>query len=256
GPKPAVGGEPNPVARGAVGVRNRCYNTYRPGSTGRSVISRGAVAERRADVGQEAAERLPRAREHIFRRHDMPELRIAHVAHGHQLDETHVHGQLECETRQCRNLVVIDAAHDDRVDLDGVEARLDRGMQNARGIELEIATRDRSDAIGTQRIDADVHACDTGLAQLGCHRLQTYAVGRKRYVFHTIDTRNASDDVAQIAAQRRLATGDPDAAKPERRELRHHVMYLRRGEDIVARNPVESALLHAVHAAKVAPVGD
>jgi hypothetical protein len=30
GPKPAVGGEPNPVARLAVSVRNRCYNTYCP----------------------------------------------------------------------------------------------------------------------------------------------------------------------------------------------------------------------------------
>ena len=51
GSKPAVGGEPNPVARLAVSMRNGCYNTYRPQGAGRTVVSCGTIAERGADVG-------------------------------------------------------------------------------------------------------------------------------------------------------------------------------------------------------------
>jgi len=113
---------------------------------------------------------------------DMIPGQLSHVADGHQLDEPYVPRMIHCETRHRLDLVVVDAAHDDHVQLDRREASVLRGAGRAHRIEAKVASCDAGDPFGAQAVDAHVDAIQSGFAQKWCNLRQANAVRRQRDV--------------------------------------------------------------------------
>src|SRR5436189_221261 len=72
----------------------------------------------------------------------------------------------------------------------------------------------------------------------------------------TIDRREHPDQHGQVAANERLAAGEPDLLDAEPGEDRDEPRDLLEGQDLVAPEPLEPFGRHAVRAAEVALVGD
>jgi len=118
----SVSGQAHAVARSAVGVRHRRDYPDRAASPGESVISGGTISSGRAGVCRQRTDRA-HARQHLVARYDVLPRQLAHLADRHQLDEPYVPLVVERQAREILDLVVVDAAHDDDIDLDRSETR-------------------------------------------------------------------------------------------------------------------------------------
>ena len=68
-----------------------------------------------------------------------------------------------------------------------------------------------------QRVEADRDAMQSRGSQRGRMAAQQHAVGRHRQIAHRGRARQPLDERRQVAAEQRLAAGEPDAIDPERR---------------------------------------
>src|SRR4030095_15205784 len=99
------------------------------------------------------------------------------------LDETNMPWVLDREAREVLDLVIVDAAHYDDVDLDGRDTFTLRGECSDDGIEAQVATCNRGDAIGTQTVRAHVDAIEPRGAQPRRELRETRPIRRQRDVF-------------------------------------------------------------------------
>ena len=173
---------------------------------------------------------------------------------GHVLDEPNGPAALPGEGGEVHDLVVVDAPHEDDVDLDrrqtgglgGVHARED-------GVE-SIATGDRREAPAVEGVTAHVHAAktavDEGAGQMG----EADAVGRQGHVLEPQRRQLAHQD-GEVGAHQRLAASEADGSDAEAVEYPSHALDLLVGEDALSRQPLHVLHRHAVRAPEVAAVG-
>ncbi len=132
-----------------------------------------------------------------------------------------------------------------------------RGRVDAGEHAMELVVpRQRLEAIGVQRVEADRQAMQAGVAQRARVRRQQHAVGRHRQIANGRAGGEARDERREVAAQQRLAAGEPDLVHAEADEHVHELFDLLELQDVLARQPHVVLLGHAVAAAQVAPVGD
>ena len=101
---------------------------------------------------------------------DPAEVPAAAGIEGHPLDEPHLDGALPAERRQVDDLVVVDVAHHDGVDLDGIESCFQRRSDAVEHSRQFVAPGHRREAFTVQRVEADVDPPQPGVAQPGCEQ--------------------------------------------------------------------------------------
>src|SRR5256885_14219293 len=87
---------------------------------------------------------------------------------------------IERKTSKVGDLIVVDAAHHNDVDLDWRQARALRRGGGCDGIEVDVPTSDLTNALRLQRISTQVPAIETGGLQCRHERGQSKTDGSKR----------------------------------------------------------------------------
>ncbi|ESU50467.1 hypothetical protein P376_1550 [Streptomyces sp. HCCB10043] len=161
------------------------------------------------------------------------------------------------ERGEFADLVVVDPAHRNRVDLDGCEAGRTGRAQSGQDVGEPVAPGDRGEPLGAQGVQADVDPAQPGVAQGGGAASQADAVGGEGQFGRIGQSVQTGDEPGQTAAQQRFAAGEPylgDAETPGGHvdESDHLVV----GEQFGPGQPVEALGGHAVRAAQIAAVGE
>src|SRR5689334_12824681 len=255
GTQPAIGGEAHTITRATICVCHRRDHADRSRCTTEVVIRGGSVSARRAPADLERAKHR-RTLEHFVARDDVLRGELTQTTDWHQLDESHVPRMIECEPREIDDLVIVDAAHDDNVQLDRSDARGFGGARGGDRIEAQVASRDCRDAVRTQAVRTDIYAIQTGAAQLWRKFGKSHAVCRERDVLHFGNRVQHLDQPRDRRANRWLASRYAETSEAEWRELRDDTRDLLIAENVGLWQPREALDGHAIQAAKVATIGD
>ena len=193
--------------------------------------------------------------EDLVRRYDLVETPGAIGIEGHELDEAHRDASLAPEGGEVDHLVVVDAAHHDTVDLDRIEAGLDRGV-DPRDHPIEIVTAgELVEDLGAEGVEGDVDPAQPRIGEIVDHLGELDAVGGHGDV--DPEGGEHGDQPGQMGPDRGLTAGD--AHRLEAPPLDAHpddagLLLIR--EEIVAVEPGHALFGHAVGAPEIAPIGD
>ena len=141
---------------------------------------------------------------------------------------------LAAERGEVDDLVVVDAAHHDAVDLHRVEAGVERGVDPGdHPVEL-VAAGEREEHLGAQRVERHVDAPQAGGGEVVGHLRELHAVA---WSWRCRSPRGASiaDQPGQVRAHGGLAAGDAHRLEPEALHAHpHDPGLLLVGEQLVA----------------------
>ena len=159
------------------------------------------------------------------------------------------------EGRDVDHLVVVDAPHDDAVDLDRVQPGVERGVDaGEHAVEL-VAPRQREERLSPKRVERHVHAAKSGGHQIVGELGKADAVGRHRQV----DAERAEEleQARDVRPDGGLAPRHPDAVEsPPLDADPGHPGLLLVGQELRPVQPLHPLGGHAVGAAEVAAVRD
>ena len=177
------------------------------------------------------------------------------ASHVHVLDEPDLGAVAAAELDQSHELVVIGAADDDGVELEAGEERRGGADAGEHAIEL-VQAGELLKPIAVQRIQADRQAMKARVLQRLRVVGQEHAVGRHGEIADARTRRQPRHQVGHVAAEQRLAAGEPHLVHAQIEEHVHEPLDLLEVQDVLARQPHVVLLRHAVAAPEVAPVGD
>ena len=232
--------------------------------TGELEVARGPPTERLVltgghQLGQAFGTRLPvddleqlLAADHIVGT-PAAAVRSRAFAHGHVLNEADVQRTVDGELREGQ-IILMQLAHRDRVDLHGVEPGGQRGVDAVEGLLQIPATRDGVELLGIERVQRDVHTRKPCLTQLVGHARQQHAVGGERDVLDAGRVVDVAHQVDHALAHQRLAAGQAHAFDAQVREHANHVRDLLDTQDIGMAHGLHALFRHAVDATVVATV--
>ena len=160
--------------------------------------------------------------------------------------------------RHLDDLVLVDAALDDAVHLDG-EPGAARGRDPAEdGLHREVRVVHRAERLVVQRVEADRDPPEPGRDQIFGLLREQRAVRREGDLDRQLGEHR--DQGLHVAAHERLAAGDPQLGDAEPHRRGGDTLDLAEGEQLLAFEidvlAPEDLLRHAVDAAEVAAVGD
>ena len=160
------------------------------------------------------------------------------------------------EGDQRDDLVVVHAAFDDRVELDGREPRRLGGEQAVHDLVEVAAAGDAPEAVGVEAVEADVEAAQTGRLEGRGLVGQRRGVGGQADVAQPVDGGQPRNQVLQTAAGERLAARQPDFFHSQPHEQAGQAGDFLEREHLALVQPVVLVQRHAIGAAVVAAVGD
>jgi selenocysteine-specific elongation factor len=251
-----VGGEPDPVARAAERPGDRSDHADPGGAAvheeglggGGAALPSGIVGQ-----GELAGQRL----EDLARRDHLGALPAVLGVERHLLDEPQLVPALQAVAQQARCLVVVQVAHQHRVDLDRRQPGRRRGRETGQHVGEPVPAGQLAEGLGPQRVQRDVDPVEARRPQGGGPPDEADPVGGERDLRARRQRGRRRDDRGEVAAEQRLAAGEADLAdaeglhadpdKPANLLARQH---LRRGQ------PVEALGRHAVRAAQIAAIGE
>jgi hypothetical protein len=171
----------------------------------------------------------------------------------HVFDEPHLAATLAAEREQRLELIVVDTANHDRVDLEAGEEW--RGGIDAlqHAIEL-VGPRQGLEAIAMERVEAHREAVQPGVFEPRRMIVEKNCVRRQREIADARPRREALDERRQIAAEERLAPGQANFVDAEIEEDVDESLDLLEMEDVLARQPHVLRFGHAVAATQVAAI--
>ena len=102
------------------------------------------------------------ALEHLAPRNDRVRRPVGRAAHVHVLDEAQLRAVPAAVLEQRHELVVVDAAHDDGVELQRRRTRRPRAVDAGEHRRVLVEARQRCEALGLQRVEADRDAVQAG----------------------------------------------------------------------------------------------
>ena len=174
----------------------------------------------------------------------------------HELDEAHADALVAAEAREVDDLVVVDAAHHDRVDLHRREAGVERGV-DARDHTVELV------ALGQREERGRGRACRATRSRASARRATRSCATSPSFTPFVVSAMSTSsgasmrDEPGDVGADERLAAGEADRLEPEALDADPgDPGDLLVGEELGLREPVHALGRHAVGAAEVAAVGD
>ena len=149
-------------------------------------------------------------------------------AERHGLDEADVPRTLERQRGEGSHVLVVVATRDHGVQLDRGQAgrlgRLDAGPD----LRERAPAHHACEAVGIQGVEVDVHPPEPGGRQLVGQTRQEDAVGGHGEVPDPRDAGDPLDDLAEVGAQRRLATRQTELPEAHRHGGAHHRLDLLR----------------------------
>ncbi len=191
----------------------------------------------------------------LARRDDLVVAPLPLRVERHELDEPHPDALFATEAREVDDLVVVDAAHHDRVHLHGVQSGDERGVDaGEHPVEL-VALGERKEALSPERIERHVDAAQSRRREIVRELGEPHTVRRHRDV--DAQGREQLHQPGHVRAHQRLTAGDPDGLEPI--ALDAHPCDpgdLLVGQQLLPRQPLHPLFGHAVGAAEVAAIGD
>ena len=133
------------------------------------------------------------------------------VANGHVFDKAQMNGAVDGQSREGRH-VLVEPAHHDTVDLNGLKAPSQRRVDARRGLLELTQARDLSKERGVERIERDVDAVKPGIFELRRHLGKQGTIGGERDVLDLRNRTNVANKRDDTAADQRLATRQAHAA--------------------------------------------
>ena len=251
-----VGGQPQPVALPAERCRDRCDDPHRR----RAAVERPLLGGRAAPTGHG---RQPPSLRECFEdlgpcHHRCAVPRVPGIQR-HLLDETQLRAVREGELDEVDDLVVVDTAHRDGVELQRAQARGGRCRDAGQHLGQTVAAGEFVKAVAAERVDRDVESAQPRLAQRLDEIGEPDAVGGHREVdrrpARRANGREAPHHLDDVGAQQRFSTGQPKRGDPGRRRDPRDAFDLVDGEDARACQPFVALLGHAIGAAQRAAVG-
>ena len=233
----AVGGEPEPVAVAAERFGDRRDDADLAASVGEGPATRGLggiaglVDRHEVEARAEPSEDLASGDDHLL-------LPGVPGIERHELDEAEAEVVFPRERRERFDLVVVEAADHDGVDLHRGEpdppglgdAGEDLGEPFASGHLLEVHR--------VQRIHAEADATEPGGAQRLGVPGEEEAVGRHREVADAGDGGELGEEFRDAVAEQRFAAGDADLLDAEAGGDAHEALDLLVGEQMLLRLPL------------------
>src|SRR5262245_41774750 len=203
----AVGGQPASVAASAERLGGgRDDAEHRAVAQPVPVGRRGAFLDYRLDAAVPPAQRL----EHLGAAHDLLHRPVRRAADVHVLDEPHLGWYRLAELDQIRELVVVDAAHDDRIELRAGEAGRRQRGDARKDLRVIGSPRELREPVGTKRVEAHGDSVQAGRLERPRLLREEDTVGRDREVAQARLHRQQPDEAVDVASQERLAAGEPD----------------------------------------------
>src|SRR3989449_1771127 len=203
-----------------------------------------------AAVVPDGADRLDRAVapgehvQHLPLGHDLVPGPARRATHVHVLDEPYFGVVGAGELDQIGQLVVVESADHDRVELEPREARLPRRRDALEYVGVPRALGEREHALGAQRVEAHRHPLQARGPQLGRVLQEQQAVGRDGEVTDPRVASDHRDERREIVAEQRLAAREPDLVHPRACEHAGEPLDLLEGED---RGDRKSTRLNSSH---------
>ena len=142
------------------------------------------------------------------------------------------------ELGQRLDFVVVDAADDDRVDLDRVQAKFLRQADAGQDLVQAVAAGDLLEIVAVERIQAEADAAQAGLAQRRRLLREEEAVGGHRQVGDAGNPGDARDQFLDVVAQQRFAAGEPDFLDAQADGEAHDALDFLEGEDVGPGHPL------------------
>jgi hypothetical protein len=128
----------------------------------------------------------------------------------HKFDEAHGEFAFAGEFGEGLDFVVVDAADDDGVDLDGVHAEFAGETDAGENAGEAVAAGDFLKVCAVERIEAEADALESGFAKGASLLGKKVTVAGHREVSDARDFADARDELREIAAQERFTAGEPD----------------------------------------------
>ena len=151
-------------------------------------------------------------------------------------------------------VVLMQASHGHGVDLDGIEAGLERRVDAVERLLQFAPTRDLAELVGVKRVERYVHAREPGGLQVIGHAGQKHPVRGHGDVLDARDVRDVAHQVDHAQAHERLPARQADAADAHAGGDAHGLDDLLDAQDLLMRELLHAFLWHAVDAPEVAAV--
>ena len=182
---------------------------------------------------------------------------VAHVADRHQLDEADVPGMVSVKPREVFDLIVVDAAHHDHVQLDRIEARASRRRSADRTGSKSRLRR----AILTMRSSRRLSTLMFTRSNPASRSSAPISGSRTPFVDSAMSVISGTARSMRINSWicGRIVGSPPvmrNTPQSERRELSDDFGDFLVRQNLRLRQPLHPVLRHAVHAAEVAAVRD
>ena len=138
--------------------------------------------------------------------------------HVHVFDEADLGAGAAAEFDEAHQLVVVESADRDRVDLQAAEPRVAGGRDSSQHIGVVLAPGERLETLRTQGIQADRDPLQARGGKRSGEPGEEEAIGGEGQVVDALDRREHRDQPREILAQQGLAPGQPDLPGTEARE--------------------------------------
>ena len=197
-----------------------------------------------------------------MRSHDFVErdddLRRPHAVflQRHELDEAQGHAFFAREASEGGNLIVVEAAQQDAVDLHRIQADT---LRRADSLEYALVSvrhaGDAREALGIDRIHGDRDTRQSGVGEWLRHLGQQMSIGGEgdveRLAFERLHRRQFPHHVDEALAQQRLAASETDLSDAEADEDARHAQvvgdgHLRKLRPVAARTAVDALVVTAI----------
>ncbi len=180
---------------------------------------------------------------------------MASSVEGHELDEPDLDTALTAVVGQDDDLVVVDAALDDGVDLHRVEPGLYCSIDAVEHPGQFVTPGHALELVALQGVEADVDPAQPGLAEPSGLRPEGGAVRAEGKV--DAQSGQLAHQHRQVGPHRGLPSGEADALDPEAlHEEAGDPLDLFEGEHLAARHPGHALFGHAIGTAEVAAISD
>ena len=246
----AVGREPQPRAGAAEVVGHGRDEPHRPAA---GVAGKPVVFGRVAGLCGDKLERRAHA---LLNR--VAQLRVGHhflllpavAAKRHVLDEADLDRVVAREVDKVDHLVVVDAAHDDHVELDaGDPEALGRLQGPQHGAEALLgAPREQRELGGYQRVEGEVERGEAVLRHEGQFAVQREAVRRDADLLEPRQRVQPRHEVNEVAAQGGLAAREPDLGDALVDKQTRQAQDLGRREQVFGGRELDPVGRHAIDA--------
>src|SRR6056297_3483048 len=254
-----VRGKAGPRAVAAERLRDRADEADLPGA----VLELPALGDFAAVAGLHRPDRPARLHlVHQFRgRHEFPLVPLVQRADVHVLDETYHHARVAEPLQQGIDAPLVESPLHHRVDLDGLQPRLDGGINTFQDPLRRAATAAHApERRFVQGIQADGDAIEARALKSRRMLGEQNPVGGESEVLDALNQAQLTDEVDQPRTQQGLAAGESQLGHAARHEQARKPDDLLEREALVRVQELEVAVVlvlrHAIRATEIATVHD